>query len=548
MFGCLKSLVLLATPLFPWLVMSLALAGLAVMTTLFMRQRYFQKQFKKGNHPSNLEKLDHLYALIDSMPDWIYIKDRESRFILANKHVARSHGIEDPDEMTGHTDFDYYPQELARAFHDDEQRIMKSGESIVNQEEKIHDPGGNEVILSTTKIPVTAKTGEVVGIVGIGRDITKQKRDQQRLRELSMVASGTENVVVLMDAGGNFKWVNRGFEKRYKSTMEVFIEKKGANLKQNSSNEQIEEILKEVQKTREPYTYYTRTQDSDSNDAWYQTSITPILNNEGEITSLFLIDVDITTIKKADLQIKQQKYELESQRDQLRKLNASKDRLFSIIAHDLKNPFQSIIGFSELLKDGFRTMDLKKSEEYLECIHSSSTSAYDLLYNLLEWARAQTKTIKIVPVQIGIREVVGEILDLLCVEARDKNIELRNSVDQQLKVVTDLNMLNTILRNLVANAIEYTREGGNVTIRGERIDSRVDISVTDTGVGMPEEKIKNLFSLEKGKSTPGTAGETGTGLGLLVCYEFLELNKGYFRIKSEPDKGSTFTISLPVKE
>ncbi|MFH0758382.1 MAG: PAS domain-containing protein [Bacteroidota bacterium] len=529
------------------LAMLLALAGLLVISILFIRQRRMLKSISKEDLPLNLGKLDLLYTLVDSMPDWIYIKDRESRFILANKHMASYHGIESPEEMTGKTDFDYYPGEIARGFHNDEQMIMDSGESIINKEEVVRDSKGNELILSTTKIPVKNKSGETVGIVGIGRDITRQKKDQVRLRELSMVASGTGHVVVIMDADGNFKWVNRGFEIRYGATLDEFVKKRGRNLRENSSQELIDEILVEVIRTGKPYTYTTRTMDLDSKDAWYQTIITPILNDRGAVTSMFLIDSDITALKKADLQIKQQKYELESQRDQLKNLNASKDRLFSIIAHDLKNPFQAIIGFAELLKDQYNTLDQPEVNEYLACIYNSSTSAYDLLYNLLEWARAQTRSIRIRPQQLLVRKEVGEIMDLLCAQAKNKEIALVNDVEPDTAVLADVNMLHTILRNLIANAIKYTFEGGKITLSATRKEKHVEIHVNDTGLGMTEDKIKTLFSIDKAESTPGTSGENGTGLGLLVCYEFLEMNNGFMKVQSEPGEGSTFTVTLPAE-
>ncbi len=529
----------------PWLIAAISTSGLILLLVLYSRLHRKSGISGKKKGPSKLENLDLLHTLIDSMPDWIYIKDQKSRFILANKHMASYHGIDDPGEMYGKTDYDYYPPELARAFFEDEQEIMKSEKSLINQEEDLIYPSGEKVILSTTKIPVYDKKGNTVGIVGIGRNITRQKEDQQRLRELSMVASGTENVVVIMDHEGNFKWVNKGFETRYGSTVEEFVALKGGNLRKLSSKEEINEILDEILKTGKPFTYTSRSLDADSEDAWYQTNITPIVNDKGEISSIFLIDSDITALKKADLQIKQQKYELESQRDQLKNLNASKDRLFSIIAHDLKNPFQSIIGFSELLKNDFSSLNTEQVEEYLECIHTSSTTAYELLYNLLEWARSQTRSIKIQARPIGVRELCDDILNLFSGQAKNKEIFLRNKVDKELLVVADPNMLKTILRNLVANALKYTSSGGSIAISGSLNGDMIDINVSDTGIGMKEEKVKTLFSLEKGKSTPGTSGELGTGLGLLVCYEFLQLNKGVFKVNSKLGEGSTFTISLP---
>ncbi len=530
----------------PWLLAGLAITGLIIFSILFAQQNRVLKQFNRKDLVNNLKKLDLLYTLIDNMPDWIYIKDRESKFILANKHMANSHGIENPEVMNGKTDFDYHPEEMARSFYDDEQDIMKSGVPIVNKEEKVVDKLNGEFVLSTTKIPIRDKSRNIVGIVGIGRDITRQKEAEKRLKQLSMVASSTENVVVVMDKDGDFEWVNNGFEARYGCTMQEFIKKKGLNLLINSSNENIAEIVGEINKTKKPYTYSSRTRDIHGNDAWYQTNITPILSEDGEINSLFLIDSDITGIKKADLQIKQQKYELESQRDQLRKLNTRKDRLFSIIAHDLKNPFLSIIGFSDLLKEGYHDLKEEQILEYLDCIHSSSTSAYDLLFNLLEWARAQIKTIDINPEKIGIEHLIGEIMELLAVQAKDKHIQFENSVEPNLKILADRNMVHTILRNLISNAIKFTEVGGSVKFTTKKYKNRVSISVKDSGIGISEEKIKTLFSLEKSKCTIGTSGETGTGLGLLVCKEFLQLNEGKIGVTSKSGYGSTFTITLPA--
>lgn len=542
----LPEMTLLFSQLLPWFLVVVCIAGLIYMSIILTRQYRSLKKFSRKNLFKNLKKLELLYTLIDSMPDWIYIKDSESRYILSNKHKASSHGVDDPETMNGKTDFDYYPEKMANSFYADEQAIMKSGMPIINKEEKALDKDNNEIILSTTKIPVKDKSQQVVGIVGIGRDITRQKDVEKQLEQLSMVASSTENVVVITDKDGNFEWVNRGFETRYGCSIQDFIAEHGRNLKENSFNEEIDTILQQMYESKKPFTYSSRTRDAKGNDVWYQTNITPILTEEGEIKSLCLIDSDITDIKRADLKIKQQKYELESQRDQLRKMNARKDRLFSIIAHDLKNPFQSIIGFSDLLKEGFKDLNEDQVEDYLECIYNSSTSAYDLLFNLLEWARAQIKTIDIEPENINIKGSIQEILDLLALQAKNKHIQFESQVDPSLEIYADRNMVHTILRNLISNAIKFSEVGGRVSFSAVKNGTRTAISIQDSGIGIPDDKIKTLFSLEKSKCTQGTAGETGTGLGLLVCKEFLLLNHGDIGVKSTPGTGSTFTITLPV--
>lgn len=532
----------------PWALTALAVAGFLFLAVIIGRQYHIFRQYENKHFFRSIKQIKLLYTLIDSMPDWIYVKDRKSRFILANKHLAASHGIRNPGEIVGKTDFDYYPEPIANAFYSDEQDIMSSGERIVNKEEYLAGRKEGGVVLSTTKIPVRNRRGQVMGIVGIGRDITRQKHVEERLKQLSQVASATENVVIIMDGEGNFEWVNRGFEEKYGCTLDAFIRKNGRNIRDSSSNENISGILNEIILTGKSQSYSSRSRDRFGNDVWYQTNLTPVINDQGKVSSLVLIDSDITGLRKADLQIKQQKYELEAQRDQLRKLNARKDRLFSIIAHDLKNPFQSIIGFSELLKSGHQRMDQEQVSEYLELIHDSSASAYELLFNLLEWARAQTGAIRVNPGLVRIRDLLPEIIDLNALHMKKKQIRAEDLVDSRIVAYADRNMIHTVLRNLTSNAVKYTSPGGKITFTASDNKGVVEVGVTDTGVGISEEKIKTLFSLEKGKSTAGTAGETGTGLGLLVCEEFLALNGGKIQVSSKPGKGSTFTVVLPASE
>lgn len=526
---------------------TLVLGLVLLLHTLKLRKRLKVSPGGKtaGDDSGDDTKKELFYQLGDLMPDWIYIKDTESRFIYANRHLAAIHGIDEPRSMKGKSDFDYYPKPVAQRFFEDEQEIIRSGNPIINQEKSIKDPQGKEIILSTTKMPLRDRKGHVAGIAGIGRDVTRQKDDRERLHQLSVVASATDNVVVIMDAQGEFTWVNRCFEDRYGLDMEAFIREQGSNLQDNSSNPRIGEILDEVVNSKVARTYTTRTQDKKGKDVWYQTHITPILDDKEQVSSLFLIDVDISSIKKADLMIKQQKYELEHQRDQLKKLNASKDQLFSIIAHDLKNPFQAIIGFAELLKEDHREMAEEQVEEYLDAIHQSSTSAYDLLFNLLQWARTQTGSVKVHPVDVGVHKLTAKVLDLFSAPTTDKKIRIKNEVPEEIRVRSDKDMLHTVLRNLLGNAIKYTYEEGTITLSAKSLEEEVEISVQDTGQGMTEAQLKALFTVDKAVSTPGTSGEQGTGLGLMVCHEFLSMNQGAIRVHSESGKGSTFTISLP---
>jgi len=574
----------------------LMLAGIALGTILVLTGihivlfRRMKKRFSASSTRETFREKQLLEQLFNNIPDRIYYKDRDSRFILANKYVSRVMGVNDPKKLIGKTDFEFYDEKYARGFYDDEQRIMEQGKPMISKEEKGLDLDGNEVYVSTTKIPIRDRSNKVIGIIGIGRDITPQKLAEAQLQQkseslketnvlleerqeevqqmaeelntqaenlkkinvelerLSLVASKTENTVVIMDGNGNFEWVNEGFERRYGMNQETFTRKKGTNLRENSSNSNISAILNQIYITKKPYTYNSKFIGQDGNEYWSQTNISPILDENKEISNLILIDSDITELKEAERKIKKQNSEIEKQAKELELTNATKDRLFSIIAHDLKNPFHSIMGFTDLLIKKHKDIDTEKFMEYLEMISTSTQSAYQLLENLLEWARAQTNKAKFTPSLFSLKDLVDEIIELLSLHASNKRISLNNRIEKDLQVFADKNMLNTVIRNIAGNAVKYTGQDGNVTFTAATNDSQITIAVSDDGIGMPESKIETLFQLEKMNSTAGTSGESGTGLGLIVCHEFMKKNRGSIEVESTPGKGSTFKLYLPHNE
>jgi len=563
------------------------IAVIAIINVILIK-RLTRRMVKSRIHDVLREK-NMLKQLFDNMPDYIYFKDRDSKFILANKHVALSAGVSDPDKLIGKTDMDFYDPKYAKGYYEDEQRAMKEGKPIIAREEKTLDPDGHEIFISTSKIPIRDSKGNVIGIIGIGRDITEHKMAMSDLRQkseylkesnvlleerqeeiqqmaeelnvqaenlklinnelerLSLVASRTANVVVIMDGNGNFEWVNKAFENKYGLKMKAFVREYGRNIRENSANESISVIINQIYITKQPYTYNAKFSDKNGDTFWNQTTISPILNANHEITRLILIDSDITEIKNAESKIKQQKTEIEKQAMELRRTNATKDRLFSIIAHDLKNPFHSIIGFTDLLQRKYDTIEREQLNEYLGLISESTQSAYLLLENLLDWARTQTKNVKFNPTPINISDLVEEIIHLQNLHATNKHIILSNEVDESLVVEADKNMLNTVLRNISSNSIKFTNEGGSVTFSASMPDrNNIAIQITDTGIGIPPEKLEKLFKLDEIKSSSGTSGETGTGLGLIVCFEFIKLNGGEISVDSQPGRGTVFNITLPI--
>lgn len=231
-------------------------------------------------------------------------------------------------------------------------------------------------------------------------------------------------------------------------------------------------------------------------------------------------------------------------------LNAEKDKFFSIIAHDLKGPFNALLGFTELLQD----KDLESSpEERLEMVgivHRSAEKAYKLLDNLLTWSRSQTGGMSFSPTPLKLQKLVADELALLEDQASEKGLVMKNLVPADQTVFADLNMAGTILRNLLSNAIKFTKSGGTISVSSKVNETKkhLEISVRDTGIGIPEAKVPDLFQLDKSNSTPGTNNEMGTGLGLILCKDFVEKHGGEIWVESEVGKGSIFRFSLPLSE
>ncbi len=263
-------------------------------------------------------------------------------------------------------------------------------------------------------------------------------------------------------------------------------------------------------------------------------------SEENEFIRSHCVFSDITLQRKAE-------NTLITSEQRLRELNATKDKFFSIIAHDLKNPFNDLMGFTQLLALNIDKYDKTKIEQFAHIIHQSSKLAYNLLENLLDWSRSQTGTLRFKPEKISLKKIIIENINLLESTARNKNIKIYSEVESETFAFADKNMVRTIVRNLISNAIKYTNQGGHINIQS-KCNSHCEISITDTGIGISIANINKIFKIDESFSTIGTEREKGTGLGLILCKEFVEKNGGKLWVISEPDKGSTFTFSLPLSE
>jgi signal transduction histidine kinase len=233
---------------------------------------------------------------------------------------------------------------------------------------------------------------------------------------------------------------------------------------------------------------------------------------------------------------------------ELREANATKDKFFSIIAHDLKNPLSVMLGFSDFLKKNFETLSVNDLENSIHRMHLAANHINKLLQNLLEWSRAQTGKLEYKPENIGLHHVVDDVVSLFKNSAFSKSIHLRSEIGEESRVYADENLLRTIMRNLISNAIKFTEKEGEIRIQAEEDTDYICISVSDTGVGISAENIRKLFRIDESYTTKGTNKEEGTGLGLILCKEFVEKHGGKIWIESELGEGSTFKFTLPKRE
>jgi len=222
----------------------------------------------------------------------------------------------------------------------------------------------------------------------------------------------------------------------------------------------------------------------------------------------------------------------------------AKNIFFSIIAHDLRNPFNAVIGFSNYLKENLADLDKKEIDEYTGYINDSAQSAFNLLTNLLDWARSQTNMINYNPEKFSIAEIVESTLSILSGEALKKEIIVTNEIHYEIWTLADKNMISVVFRNLISNAIKFTPKGGKVSIFSNSANGFHEITIEDSGVGIKREDIDKLFRIDNKISTLGTEMEAGTGLGLILCREFLLKNGGQISVESIPGEGSRFKFSL----
>ncbi|GAO30277.1 PAS domain-containing sensor histidine kinase [Geofilum rubicundum] len=301
----------------------------------------------------------------------------------------------------------------------------------------------------------------------------------------------------------------------------------------------MENMAEHLKGATDLYEVEYRIQAKDGSWKWYYDRGAVTLHDDDGQPVLLMGMVFDTTEKK------NKEEALFENEKQLKAALASRDKFMSIISHDLKSPFNSLMGFSSLLMDGSKKRNEETIEKYARLIYETSQNTFNLLLNLLEWSRFQTGNMTYKPEMVDVQKLVLDALSVLESQAVAKEIKISTRMDEGLSILVDPQMITTVLRNLISNAIKFTHKGGFVHVDVEQMDKDVRLAVSDNGVGIKADDLMKLFRVDSDFSLVGTSNEKGTGIGLGLCKEFVELHKGHIWVESEWGKGSTFIFVLP---
>ena len=397
-------------------------------------------------------------------------------------------------------------------------------------------------------------------IYTIWRDLSKQKTVEEKYRaseeKSKAFLSAITDIALIIDRFGIILTHNKALAESLGDKDKKFI---GMNLFEQFDPDIAETRRRKystVFKSGKPVVY-----EDSRKGRYFLTSIYPVFDSQNKIENLAIYSKDVTEEKQREQEliryrehleqlVQERTKELQEANEELYETNAEKDKFFSIIAHDLKNPLSSFRNVTDYLHDNISDLSEEEFREFIIELNSTAKHVFDLLENLLEWARSQTGKLEYNPQNIDLSYVAKTNIELLKLNAIKKNIELTSDIPHNSYVLADSNMVTTVIRNLVSNAIKFTPESlhgskKSIHVFSRDIGDKYEIHVKDNGVGIKEENIGKLFRIDVHHSTNGTSNEKGTGLGLILCKEFVEMHGGEIFVDSEYGKGSDFFFTLP---
>ena len=531
-----------------WLIISsapLKLDGYGVFLTFYDITEIKEQEEEHALFNRNFE------AFLDHITDFVYFKDKNSQLIFCSQSLANITGYKNWRDIIGKKDFDIFPRTDAQIYYEEEKIIIEERKPLLGKIDSFYDENGEKGYVQTNKWPLFNDNNDVIGIFGISRNITEERKEKELLKEregkISLLLNSTAEGIYGVDLNSNCTFANKSCVNilGYNSEKD-FLGKNMHNLIHHSYEDKTfmdvnsckisqaiikgegiyadDEVFWGKDGTCFPVEYYSY----------------PQVKN-GEIVGAVITFTNITERKAIKEQL------LKNAKD-LKILNSDKDKFIRILAHDLKSPFTSLIGFSELLLNNLESLDDDTIKEYISIINETSSKTFGLLEEILLWLNAQSGNLKFEPSRIEIQELVSNIISDLKLLAEPKEILLVSNISGEIYANADPNMLRTILRNLISNSIKFTNYKGKISINAETADNEIIITVSDNGIGISEDSIKTIFDSIQLNSRVGTGGEKGTGLGLTICKEFVEKHGGKIWVESQVGVGSNFKFTIPLNK
>ncbi len=488
------------------------------------------------DHPKDeflREEEERFRVLFESTPDAIFIESPDGIVLDVNQAACKLHGMS-REELIGKDAASLVPE-----WH--RLKDLKADLAVVHNEARFESYSLKK---DGTIVPVEIRSTSIVyenesALLLTVRDITERRVREQRITVLQTAVDQAAGIVVITDRAGNIEYVNPAFSKITGYSAEEVIGKSTRILNSGYFGKEYYRSLWDTVLKGEEWHGEFRNRKKSGELYWEAAVISPVRNYKNEITHFIALKTDITRKKNAEEGLYRSVHVLEE-------LNKSKDKFLSIIAHDLRNPFNGIIGLMRTLLDDLDSYSTDTLREYLKLILISATNAYTLLEDLLEWSCLRMGKTAVAPECIDIPSFAEEIASEVTASASEKNIALSIDASFRGTAYADKHMMKAVLRNLLSNAIKFTNRGGAVFVHFSEYDGRVRVAVEDTGIGMDGEAVKTILENDLGFSTKGTEGEKGTGLGLKLCREFLESNASCLSIQSEKGKGTVVSFLLPM--
>ncbi|MCF8242010.1 MAG: PAS domain-containing sensor histidine kinase [Melioribacteraceae bacterium] len=480
-------------------------------------------------------------ALIENSTIGIYHSSEEGRITYANPAFLRFLGYNSLEEL--------YSIDIAKEGYADQgtrdkfMALLREKNEIFGFETVWKKQNGDLVYLRESARVQKDKKGNIEYYEGAIEDITEQINARKNLEESEeRYKSLYENATVGIYRStpeGRTLYANPAFLKflGYNSLDELAsINIASEGYAEEGTRERFRTLL---EKNGELNGFESAWKRKNGTTVYLRESAKLVQDQSGSILYYEGTIEDITEQKKAHEKIIEYNHEL-------KKLNASKDKFFSILAHDLKSPFAALLGYSEVIENDYEEMSGEEIRMFTKNMHEVAKNVHNLLENLLEWSRLQTGRREYEPEVFALRDLTQQIIELFEHNANSKNIKVSLDIGIDVKVFADRPMIHTVLRNLVSNALKFTNELGLIIISAYERDGNVVVQIKDDGVGMSTEDLKRIFRIDVHHTSIGTGKEKGTGLGLILCKEIVEKNGGKIWVDSKKDSGTTFSFSLPV--